>query len=123
MNQFYNYSFNGIPIFTLGAIGLTAFVLASITIYESTKQVDTPLLNELPTVASLNPLTNFGNSTEKSSDNNINISSGEEIKENKNEDNNPNQEYRQGGKTKKHKKQKHHKKTKTMKHSSKKSKK
>jgi len=59
----FNYSFNGIPLFTYGMIGITTIVLATLTMYDSRGSTDESILSKLPSlntteqpISSLNPL-------------------------------------------------------------------
>ena len=48
--DYFEYSFNNIPIFTYGMIGITTIVLATITMYESFNDMDESILSKLPTL-------------------------------------------------------------------------
>ena len=60
--EFFEYSFNGVPIFTYGMIGITTFVLATITFYESVNSNDESILSKLPNIT---PTPTFLNPTKE----------------------------------------------------------
>lgn len=46
----FNYSYNNIPIFTYGMIGITTIVLATLTMYESSSSDNESILSKLPSL-------------------------------------------------------------------------